>query len=98
MTALTCMVCGSLSSSSQSDTCTACVKTYGYNSGCATCAGAALYGIANTSKPTDKGLAVAGGCFDCYAKSGPALQVSASAHGGWWLTLSKLMLQAAMVR
>jgi hypothetical protein len=81
MTALTCMVCGSLAGAAQQDTCSACVKTHGYNAGCSTCAGAALFGLAANAKPTAQGLATASGCFGCYAKASPELQV----RGVWWV-------------
>jgi hypothetical protein len=75
MVAATCLVCGSLPTAAQQDLCSSCVKTHGYSAGCSTCAGNALFGIAVNSKPTDKGMAAAAGCFDCYAKAGAELQV-----------------------
>jgi hypothetical protein len=69
------MVCGSLASKDQRDMCTGCVKTQGFAAGCSACAGAALYGIPENSKPTAQGLATAGGCYSCYAKAGKDLQV-----------------------
>jgi len=76
MVAAACMVCGSLGSPAAQDVCSNCVKTQGYASGCSTCAGAALFGIAANTKPTAQGLATAEGCFACHAKAGPDLMVS----------------------
>ncbi|GBF98794.1 hypothetical protein Rsub_11376 [Raphidocelis subcapitata] len=82
MTALTCMVCGSLADAAAQDLCAACVKNHGYASGCSTCAGAALYGLADKAKPSDKGLATAGSCFACNAKA-PDMQGTPACSACW---------------
>jgi hypothetical protein len=79
-TALTCMVCASLPAAEQ-ELCSSCVKTHGYNVGCSTCAGAALFGIASGAKPSAQGLATAASCFGCYAKASPELQVRGGGPG-----------------
>lgn len=88
MTALTCMVCGSLATPALQDFCSNCVKTSGYNAGCSTCAGGALFGLPKDTKPTAKGLASAGGCYSCYSKAAPELLNTPACVSCWAPTSS----------
>ncbi|KAI8467412.1 MAG: hypothetical protein J3K34DRAFT_430578 [Monoraphidium minutum] len=83
MVAANCMVCGSLATAEQQNTCSACVKTHGFDAGCSGCAGAALFNLAANTKPSAKGLATAGSCYSCYAKAGKDLQATPACVACW---------------